>query len=202
MDRYDRISNAAGLKLDYGRMRVAGFKHTGEKELKKYERFDKISSDESNMRNMSNGMRTSPRHVLAEAEIKAIKQDADAIDVPVSVLRFNEGDQTGYSDRYGVIYVRGDVLPDKNSHLLRDRMNQKCVLAHEYYGHYVTAPSPFRVGEWRDEFKASYRAALDTPNLTDDERRDLMLDAYDRAKEAGATVKYNKNARMLIYGNE
>ena len=29
-----------------------------------------------------------------------------------------------------------------------------------------------------------------------------MIDAYDRAKEAGVTVKYNKKARLMIYGYE
>lgn len=38
--------------------------------------------------------------------------------------------------------------------------------------------------------------------LSDDERRMLMLDAYDRAHEAGVSVQYNKNARRLIYGYE
>ena len=28
----------------------------------------------------------------------------------------------------------------------------------------------------------------------------LTLDAYDRAKEAGVTVSYNREARRLIYG--
>ena len=76
----------------------------------------------------------------------------------------------------------------------------RCVLAHEYFGHYENHPSAFRVSDWRDEFRASYSAALNTPNLNDDERRMLMLDAYDRAKEAGVPVKYNKIARRIIYG--
>lgn len=37
MDRYDKVTEAAGLKTEYDRMRVAGFKHTSEKELKKLE---------------------------------------------------------------------------------------------------------------------------------------------------------------------
>ena len=32
------------------------------------------------------------------------------------------------------------------------------------------------------------------------ERRSLMIDTYNRAKEAGIRVKYNKKARLLIYG--
>jgi hypothetical protein len=43
---------------------------------------------------------------------------------------------------------------------------------------------------------------VNTPGLNDDERRMLMLDAYDMAKEVGVTVKYNKNARRMIYGYE
>lgn len=35
MDRYDKVTEAAGLRTEYDRMRVAGFKHTSEKELKK-----------------------------------------------------------------------------------------------------------------------------------------------------------------------
>jgi hypothetical protein len=96
--------------------------------------------------------------------------------------------------------VRGDILPDLQSNNLRDNLSSKAVLAHEYYGHYKAYPSKFKIGDWRDEFNASYRAAIDTPNLSDEERRSLMLDAFDRAKEAGVNVKYNKMARRLIYG--
>ena len=61
-------------------------------------------------------------------------------------------------------------------------------------------PSQFRIGDWRDEFRASYSAAIYAPGLTELERRMLMLDAYDRAKEAGVTVKYNQKAGRIIYG--
>lgn len=151
-------------------------------------------------RKMSNGLRTSPYHILTDEEIEKLKVDAEALEIPLDILRFNEGRQTGFSDRYKIIYVKGDVLPDRSSSNLRDMLSQKAVLAHEYYGHYKSHPSLFRIGDWRDEFRASYRAAIDSPNLSDSERRMLMLDAYDRAKEAGVNVKYNKEARRLIYG--
>lgn len=151
-------------------------------------------------RNMSNGIRTSPYHVLTDKEIEALKRDAESLRIPEGVLIFNKGSQTGFSDQHNVIYVRGDVLPDLNSNNLRDNLSQKAVLAHEYYGHYKSHPSSFRIGDWRDEFRASYRAAIDAPNLNDDERRMLMLDAYDRAKEAGVNTRYNKEARRIIYG--
>lgn len=43
MDRYDKVAEAAGLKTEYDRMRVAGFKHTSEKELKKLENAGKMN---------------------------------------------------------------------------------------------------------------------------------------------------------------
>lgn len=33
-------------------------------------------------------------------------------------------------------------------------------------------------------------------------RQMLMLDAYDRAKEASVSVRYNKAARRLLYGQD
>lgn len=151
-------------------------------------------------REMANGLRTSPMRILNADEIISILKDAEEIGLPIDILKFNEGNQTGFSDRYQVIYIRGDILPDISSMNLRDNLSQKSVLAHEYYGHYKAHPSKFRIGDWRDEFRASYRAAVDAPGLDDEERRMLMLDAYDRAKEAGVTVRYNKTARRIIYG--
>ena len=43
MDRYDNVTEAAGLLTEYNRMRVAGFKHTSEKELKKLENAGKMN---------------------------------------------------------------------------------------------------------------------------------------------------------------
>jgi SPP1 gp7 family putative phage head morphogenesis protein len=151
-------------------------------------------------RGMSNGLRTSPFHILNDKEIKSVLNDAKKIEIPQNTLRFNTGNQTGFLDREKIINVRGDILPDLQSNNLRDNLSSKAVLAHEYYGHYKAYPSKFKIGDWRDEFNASYRAAIDTPNLSDEERRSLMLDAFDRAKEAGVNVKYNKMARRLIYG--
>lgn len=79
-------------------------------------------------------------------------------------------------------------------------MSSKAVLAHEYYGHYLHHPSEYDIGDWRDEFRASYDAAVKSPNLSDEERRDLMIDAFDRARDAGITVEYDEVARRIIYG--
>lgn len=154
----------------------------------------------SGERKMSNGQRRSPLNILTVDEIDQVLEQAKTIDIPTDVLLFNQGRQTGFSDLREKIYIRGDIFPDMDSTNLRDRLNVRSVLAHEYYGHYKNNPSKFAVGDWRDEFRASYCAALNTPNLNDEERRMLMLDAFDRAKEAGIPVNYNKEARRLIYG--
>lgn len=150
-------------------------------------------------RYMSRGLRNSPAHILDENEIMSVKADAADINIPEELLRFNEGTRTGFNERTGFINIKGDILPDMESPLVRDRMSSKAVLAHEYYGHYLV-DSKLKPGDWRDEFRASYRAALITPNLTDEDRRMLMLDAYERAKEAGVTVNYNREARRIIHG--
>ena len=154
------------------------------------------------LRSMANGLRRSPSYILSEDEIESIRKDAKDIGIPENVLQFNKGHRTGFNDLEEIINIRGDVLPDINSNNLRDLLSQKAVLAHEYYGHYKSHPSNFEIDDWRDEFRASYRAAIETPNLSDEERRMLMLDAYDRAKEAGVRVNYNSVARRLIYGYE
>ena len=91
-------------------------------------------------------------------------------------------------------------MPDTSSTMARDRMSQRAVLAHEYYGHYLHHPSEYPPGDWRDEFRASYMAAVNAPNLSDEDRMYLMMDAYDRKKEAGVFDGYDETARRIIYG--
>lgn len=152
-------------------------------------------------RTMANSMRRSRFSTLTDSEIEQLLQEADELDIPHNILQFNQGARTAFNERKRIIYVRGDVMPDlDHGNSPRDTMSSKAVLAHEYYGHYCNHPSQFNAGDWRDEFKASYDAALNAPNLSDNERRQLMLDAFDRAKEAGVAVSYNKQARRVILG--
>ena len=200
---YKRFSAQAGVKPKNNRLRL----EKGSSNLSKtvsYQRGNKLVRSRNrgiiDSRNMANGMRQSPFVVLDDEQIKQIQQYATELEMPLKVLSFNTGTQTGFVDGTKLIHVRGDIFPDKSSLNNRDFLSEKAVLAHEYYGHYAHDPSQFRIGDWRDEFRASYSAAINAPGLTDLERRMLMLDAYDRAKEAGVSVKYNKNARMIIYG--
>ncbi|MCM1440364.1 MAG: minor capsid protein [Roseburia sp.] len=151
-------------------------------------------------RNMAMGLRQPASRILTEEEISSIKADAEALGIDPAVLRFNTGDRTGFSDARGDISICGDILPDLDSKIARDQMSQRAVLAHEYYGHLAHHPSEYPIGDWRDEFRASYDAAVNAPGLSDEDRALLMIDAYDRAHEAGEILNYDETARRIIYG--
>ena len=151
-----------------------------------------------------NGQRTSRYRQLTDDEISQLLDDIEALEADSSIFRFNEGSQTGFLDSEGIINVRGDVLPDLYSSHPRDLMSPRAVLAHEYYGHKhfddvfgVRNPLP---GSWNDEFRASYNAALNAPNLSDMDRMYLMLDALERAKGAGVNIKITDEIRRILYG--
>ena len=55
-------------------------------------------------------------------------------------------------------------------------------------------------GAWNDEFRVSYNAALNSPNLGEMNRMYLMLDALERAKEAGVSIKITDTIRSILYG--
>ena len=151
-------------------------------------------------RNMANGSRQPRSKILTEDEISRILDDAKALGIPEEMLRFNKGSRTAFIDGVQKINIRGDILLDRNSTIARDRMSERAVLAHEYYGHYKNHPSEYDYDDWRDEYRASRDAALNAPNLTDEDRALLMVDAYDRMKEVGKLTDYDDEARRIIYG--
>ena len=57
-----------------------------------------------NSRNI-NGQRTSKYKILTPEEIASLKLDIEALEADLSIFRFNEGFQTGYSDKSGLIYI-------------------------------------------------------------------------------------------------
>ena len=96
--------------------------------------------------------------------------------------------------------MRGDVLPEPNSLHPRDLMSSRAVLAHEYYGHRAHRNTRLIEGSWNDEFRASYIAAKNAPNLLAEDRRYFILDALERAREKGVSIKYNDFIREVLYG--
>lgn len=160
----------------------------------------KIESRNITSRNLPNGLRTAPSHILTETEIESLKKDIASIGADESVFKFNKGHRTGYDDVLDEIRVKGDILPDLDSNHPRDRMSSRAALAHEYYGHRANRGTNLPNGAWNDEFRASYMAAKNCPNLSDEERADLILDALERAKESGVTIKNNSFIRRILYG--
>lgn len=150
-------------------------------------------------RNFANGARGGNRRKLTDAEVETVRAAANELSIPTERLTFNSR-PTGYSMVTKKVNVGGDVFPDEDSTNNRDRLSVKAVLAHEYYGHAAFPDSSYPIGHWADEFRASYHAAMTAPGLSDEERASLMVDAYQRASEAGVKVRYTKSYRKLVYG--
>lgn len=159
------------------------------------------SETERPVRSMANGPRRGRLTVVSEAEQRQLLQYADDLKIPRGVLSFNTGYNTSYDDELNVIHIRGDVFPSKFAENPESILSAKAALAHEYYGHYLHH-SQFKANDWRDEFQASYRAAIDAPGLSQTDRILLMIDAFERPKASGVTVKLNAVARRVIYGHD
>lgn len=204
LDKYQKIADRTGIKAQPEKMSFVKGKdsalpnvgkvvdNSGESGI--------IEERKISTRKMANGMRQPPNHVLAHDEIEMLKTDIKAIEADASVFEFNKGRYTGYNDKTDKIKIRGDVLPDISSQHPRDLMSSRAVLAHEYYGHRVYRGTKLKKGSWNDEFRASYMAAKNTPNLSNEDRRYLVLDALERAKEKGITIKNNDFIRRTLYG--
>lgn len=151
-------------------------------------------------RDMANGLRKPASHILNDEEIQFVKSEINAIGADESIFRFNSGNQTGYVDSVDIINIRGDVFPDQLSNHPRDCMSVRAVVAHEYYGHRQYRNTKQQIGSWNDEFRASYMAAKNCPNLSDIDRYHLICDAVERTREHGVTIKYNSYMRKVLYG--
>jgi len=150
----------------------------------------------------ASGLRKSLYKLLTDEDIQSLKSDIAAIKADVSVFKFNEGPCTCYVDAVDTVYVRGDVFPDDVYSIHpRDMMSARAVLAHEYYGHRRYKDTPLKQQSWNDEFRASYIAARDTPGLSGQDRMLLVLDAMERAKSVGVTIKWNNFMRSVVYGS-
>ena len=151
------------------------------------------------------GKRKSAFLELSEEEIKLLKQEIESIGADQSIFIFNDTRflGTGYSDKFDKIIVKGNVLPDlkSESNHPRDIMTSRAVLAHEYYGHRSFRGTKLPTDDWFDEYRASRTAAEITPNLTDEERRHLVMDALERKREAGIKVELDEFERKILYEN-
>ncbi len=152
-------------------------------------------------RGMANGMRKSPLIKLTEKDKTHLLSEIKAIDADPSKFSFRDYIGSAYSDERDMILVSSNIFPSNDgSKHPRDLMSERAALAHEYYGHRAFRGTTLEKGSWNDEFRASYFAAKNCPNLSDEDRYYLVLDAIERAKEAGVTIKNNKFIRSVLYG--
>lgn len=157
----------------------------------------------SDTRKMAYGLRKSPKIKLSDNDKSLILNEITAINADPDVFVFRDGFGSGYSDSRDIIFISSNIFPSNDGSLHpRDLMSERAVLAHEYYGHRTHRGTALEKGSWNDEFRASYTAAKICPNLTDEDRRYLILDAIERAKEAGINIRYNDFIRRVLYGKE
>ena len=188
------------MKLPQQMERVYG---KGNNNLVNSSRFDIIKAREVSHREMANGLRKSPLIPLSEKDKSFILEEIKAIEADESVFIFRDGVGSGYSDGRDIVYVSSNIFPSNDDSVHpRDRMSARAALAHEYYGHRVHRNSTLALGDWRDEFRASYSAAKRCPNLTAEDRAYLILDAVERANEAGVSIKYNSFMKRCLYGTD
>lgn len=167
-------------------------------------------------KNMSNGMRDFSGTPLTEEEIEFIKTQIRRIGADISVFVFNDPAHMKTSTCYNFIddriYVTRNVFPDTKygSTHPRDVMSVAAVLAHEYYGHrayrdeylhdYNIGPTYHTTELWKDECRASITAAKTTPNLSELERSNLVMDAIYRAQEFNHRIEMDDFMKEVLYG--
>ena len=154
-----------------------------------------------NERAMANGLRRSPHIKLSEEDKQHLLQEIIAIEADPNKFVFRDNVGSGYSDERDIVFVSSNIFPssDGSTHP-RDLMSERAALAHEYYGHREHRNTSVPKGAWNDEFRASYSAAKNCPNLSDEDRYYLVLDALERAKEVGVSIRYNDFIRSVLYG--
>lgn len=204
-EKYERL---AKYSLDgENKRKYAARKEEWEIQSNKYLGKSVVKSDDFAImeleRKMANGMRKSFQIPLSENEKKLIRKEIEEIGAIQEVFVFRDGLPTGYSDERDIIYVSSSVFPsnDGSTHPT-DQLSVRATLAHEYYGHRAHRNTKLPAGAWNDEFRASYSAAKNCPNLADEDRAGLIADAIERANKAGITIKLNSFMRRCLYGYE
>lgn len=167
------------------------------------DKFTSINNDDiiKSDRLMAQGQRKSFLVSLSDDDKAFINNEIEAIEADISVFQFRNYRPTGYSDERDKIYISSSVFPSNDGSMHpTDLLSVRATLAHEYYGHRKYRGTKVPQGSWNDEFRASYMAAKNCPNLSDEDRRLLVLDALERAKTAGVSVRYNNFIRKCLYG--
>ena len=153
------------------------------------------------VRSVGSPLRASRLNILTPEQIDLVTNEWIPLGGDPSVLRFNQpGMQTGYAQESGNVFVNGDVFPTTSGSMNQTaNLSVRETLAHEM-GHMAHPNTDLPIGAWNDEFRASYWASKNVPSLTLEEQRNLAIDAWQRALDAGQPVKMNPYLRQMIYG--
>ena len=167
-------------------------------------------------KNMSQGNRDMSRVPLTNSEIEFVKSEIERIQADESIFIFNDEGHIHLSTCYNYnidrVFVTKNVFPDTiyGSTHPRDIMSVGAVLAHEYYGHrhyrdeYLSDDKRGRgfhtTPIWQDECRASITAAKLAPGLTQQDQRDLVMDAIYRAHEFGQYIEMDNFMKEVVYG--
>ena len=181
---------AIGLRLRLG---VAGVGNSA---------LDGVAGDEAiAVRGIGSPARADRTHILTPDEIAHVTNEWQALGGDPDVLQFNrQGQNTGYAEQIGKVFINGDVFPTTSESLHPTAtLSVRETLAHEM-GHMAYPGTDVSYGAWNDEFRASYWASKNVPGLTLDEQRNLVIDAWQRAQDAGQSVQMNSYIRQMIYG--
>ena len=159
--------------------------------------------------NFSMGLRRASRSISDE-EVEFIYQEINRINANLSVFSIDKTGRakTAYREVSDTIVVGSNVFPDlENPSNMTDKLSVACVLAHEYYGHRSLRDEYLKeetdtTNTALDEFKASFLAYKNTPNLTDEEREMLLYQAYETAKSGNLENEMKMCQEIIKQMNE
>jgi len=157
--------------------------------------------DKNSKFNMADtGGRRNEKPLTPEVFGKA-KDYAISIGMPGEKIRYSERSLTSYlGGDIDALTIGTDVLPiGERTKNPNDNISLKGAVAHEVIGHREADLKGRSISENEplDEAQASIRAARFAPNLSCNERGDLIRDAIMRLKNAGTTIRAVKNQLFI-----
>lgn len=122
--------------------------------------------------------------MLTAKEVIHLKAQVLSIEADPTCFRYNETNETGFNEKFGIIYVAKDILTTLQDVSMYYRLGEMGILAHEYWGHLKNHPNCFGHNTPEDECWADDSAARRSPGLTDYDRMILFRRALGHAQIA------------------
>lgn len=171
---------------------VVGVEKNSDSVLTKYQNKDIIENDKRNIM-IFDGKHWADSRDLRNIDDITEKQANDAVEFAVSLgfprdrIRVARGSTTGVlGGENGILHIANDCYPNPEGRKVNATLSYRAALAHEIIGHYESLlnKNAFEPASLLDEVQASIRAARFAPNITDEDRFMLLMDAYGRIRTA------------------